>query len=118
MTLENYILNKALQNQLNEAEIDIKVFPLVLLELDSLIAFGTKFEKGEYKLKDVIDRYYVFQTRVPRKVPINNLLKEIFQKFFPFYYFILTEIDYHPFDDTLFKEICEYLRKKTEGYDI
>lgn len=114
----NYILNTALQNQLIEAKIDIKVFPLVLLELDSLIAFGAKFEKGEYKLKEIIDRYYIFQTRKPRKVPLRDLLKEVFQKFFPFYYFLSTEIDHHPFDDTLFKEICEYLKEKTEGCDI
>lgn len=42
----NYILNSAFQTQIKEANINIKVFPLILLELDTLIAFCTKFERG------------------------------------------------------------------------
>lgn len=121
----NYILNSALQEQLKESDIETTVYPLVLLELDTLIAFSTKFESGEYKFKDIIDKYYAFQNKMPRKAPLREefptleeriqfLLKEIFQKYFPFYYFLSNEIFHHPFEGTLFNEICEYLKAKIE----
>lgn len=68
--------------------------------------------EGDYNFKEIIDKYYTFQKRPPRKVPVQFLMKEIFQKFFPFYYFLSNEIAHQPFDDTWFEEICEYLKAK------
>lgn len=107
----NYILNAAFEEQLKANKIQIKVYPLVVIELDTLIAFVNDFEKGLYKLRDVLDRYYTFQNKTDKHVPPAHILREVFKKYFPFYHFFSTEFAHKPFDDDLFNEICNILRR-------
>lgn len=111
----NFILNTAFERKLKELNIGIKVFPLVVIEMDTLIAFAKDFETGNYKMKDVIDKFCVYQNRQPRRVEPNKILREVFQKYFPFYHFFTTEFAHKPFDYSLFEEICDALRRATEG---
>lgn len=109
----NFILNAAFKSKLKELNIGIKVFPLVVMEMDTLIAFAKDFEIGNYKMRDVIDKYYIYQNRQPRRVEADKILREVFQKYFPFYHFFITEFAHKPFDYSLFEEICDALRRAT-----
>lgn len=110
----NYILNATLSDMLKEHNIGIKVFPLAIIELDTIIAFANDFETGKYRLKDVIDKYYIHMSHQPKRVGPDQIIKEVFKKYFPFNIFFSTEYAHKPFNDELFNEICESLRKATE----
>lgn len=97
--------------------IRIKVFPLVIIELDTLIAFINDFEKGKYKLKDALDKYYIYQEMGPRKVGPEKILREVYKKYFPFYQFFSQEFVHKPFDDALFNDICDVLHEATKDYN-
>lgn len=113
----NYILNVILSDMLKEHNIGIKVFPLSVIELDTIIAFANDFETGKYNLREVIDQYYTHMNYQPRRVGPDQILKEVFKKYFPFNIFFSTEYAHRPFNDELFNEICESLRKATKGND-
>lgn len=106
----NYILNDEFQKQLKTGNIRIKVHPLVVIELDTLIAFVTDFENERILLKDTIDDYYKYLKRSKNHVPPEDVLYEVYHRFYPFYTFISKEVLHRPFDDVLFDEICEEIR--------
>lgn len=60
----------------------------------------------------MLDQYYAYLTRnrMPRK--INEIMREVFHKYFPFYIYISQELAKSPFDNTIFDEICSELRSK------
>lgn len=111
----NHILNSALESKLKDLNIGIKVFPLVVIELDTMIAFVKDFELGKYKLKDVIEKYIIFRNQTPIKegriIEPEKIMREVFQKYFPFYQFFSEKFAHKPFDEELFEEICDTLRK-------
>lgn len=111
----NYILDDEFQKQLKDRNIKIKVHPLVIVELDTLIAFLTDFENGIIQLKDTIDGYYKYLKRCKSNVPPTEVLYEVFHKFYPFYTFISEEVLHRPFDDILFDEICEEIKNVTDA---
>ena len=74
----NYILNDEFQKQLRALDIKIKVHPLVIVELDTLIAFLTDFEKGVVQFKDTIDGYYKYLKRCKMHVPPEEVIYEVF----------------------------------------
>ena len=113
----NYILNNVLSDLLKEQNIGIKVFPLAIIELDTLIAFANDFETGKYSLKEVLDKYYAHMNHQPKQVGPNQVIKEVFKKYFPFNIFFSTEYAHKPFSDELFNEICEALRKASKEND-
>lgn len=108
----NYILNDEFQKQLRALDIKIKVHPLVIVELDTLIAFLTDFEKGVVQFKDTIDGYYKYLKRCKMHVPPEEVIYEVFHKFNPFYTFISGEVLHRPFDDVLFDGICEEIKER------
>lgn len=110
----NYILNDAFQEQIKKANINIKVFPLALIELDTLIAYADNFKRGVFKLKEIIGEYLKFQNRQPKRVSPDKILEEVYKRYFPFYFFMSAEYAHSPFDDTLFGEICDKLREATD----
>jgi len=107
----NYILNAILSDILKGHNIGIKVFPLAVIELDTIIAFVNDFESGKYNFKEVVDEYYTHMNNQPRLVGPDRIIKEVFKKYFPFNIFFSTEYAHKPFNDELFNEICESLRK-------
>lgn len=46
----NYILNEEFQQQLINEKIKIKVYPLVIVELDTLIAFANYFQLRDVRI--------------------------------------------------------------------
>lgn len=113
----NYILNVILSDMLKEHNIGIKVSPLAVIELDTIIAFANDFESGKYNLREVIDQYYTHMNHQPRRVGPDQILKEVFKKYFPFNIFFSTEYAHKPFNDELFNEICDSLRKAAKEND-
>ena len=111
----NYILNDEFQKQLKARNIKIKVHPLVVIELDTLIAFLTDFENGVIQLKDTIDGYYKYLKRCNSHVPPAEVLYEVFHMYNPFYTFISGEVLHRPFDDVLFGEICDEIKNVTDS---
>lgn len=113
----NYILNAAFESILKKSNVRIKVYPLVVIELDTLIAFVRDFESGKTKLRDVIDKYIIFQNQAPlsaeRKIQPEKIMREVFQRYFPFYQFFSEHYEHKPFDDALFDDICNALQKAT-----
>lgn len=111
----NHILNSSFENKIKEFNIKIKVFPLVVIELDTLIAFVKDFESGKGKLRNVIDQYINFQNenrlKAERKIEPSKILRAVFQKYFPFYQFYSEKFAHKPFDGQLFNDICNILRK-------
>lgn len=106
----NYILNDAFQSQMKNQDVKIKVFPLVVIELDTLIAYANYFKTGRIKLKDLIDEYYKYIKRCKVKVAPDQILYEVYHRFFPFYTFVSKEIMGQPYEETLFNQICNELK--------
>ena len=108
----NYILNDALQNQLENCNVQIKIHPLVVIELDTLISYATYFKTGRIHLKKLIEDYYSYLQRCRKKVTPEEILYEVYHKFLPFYTYVSQEGIKEPFDDTLFNQICNELRSE------
>ncbi len=108
----NYILNDALQNQLKEYNLKIKIHPLIVIELDTLISYADCFKTGKICLKELIEGYYSYLQRCRKKVSPRQILYEVYHKFFPFYAFVSQEVINRPFDDTLFNQICNELQSE------
>lgn len=110
----NYILNEEFQQQLKNNNIKIKVYPLILIELDTLIAFANYFQLRDVRLKKILEQYYKYISRNKRPQKIEQIMKEVLHKYFPFYIFMSKEIVKTPFDNTMFKKVCDELRKAIE----
>ena len=110
----NYILNEEFQQQLKNNNIKIKVYPLILIELDTLIAFANYFQLRDVRLKKILEQYYKYISRNKRPKKIEQIMKEVLHKYFPFYIFMSKEIVKTPFDNTMFKKVCDELRKAIE----
>ena len=107
----NYILKDALESQLKEMNLKTKVHPLVVIELDTLIAFADSFKSGKIKLKDTIDKYFTYQKSNRKRVEPKNILEEVYHKYYPFYIFVSQHIIGEPTDYNIFNEICKELKR-------
>ena len=107
----NYILNDALGSQIKKMNLKTKVHPLVVIELDTLIAFADSFKSGKIKLKDVIDKYFIYQKRYRKRVAPKDILEEVYHKYYPFYTFVSQQIIGEPTDDDTFNKICDDLKQ-------
>ena len=65
----------------------------------------------------MLDKYYAHMNHQPKQVGPNQVIKEVFKKYFPFNIFFSTEYAHKPFSDELFNEICEALRKASKEND-
>ena len=110
----NYILNDALGSQIKKMNLKTKVHPLVVIELDTLIAYADSFKSGKIKLKDVIDKYFIYQKRYRKRVAPKDILEEVYHKYYPFYTFVSQQIIGESSDHDTFNEICEDLRRSVE----
>ena len=106
----NHILNDELQKRLQRANIRIKVFPLVVIELDSLIAFSNYFCSSTFRFRKMLDEYYAYLTRNRIPKNINEVMRAAFHKYLPFYIYISQELVKSPFDNSIFDEVCGELR--------
>lgn len=107
----NYILNDALESQIKKMNLKTKVHPLVVIELDTLIAFADSFKSGKIKLKDVIDKYFIYQKRYRKRVAPKDILEEVYHKYYPFYTFVSQQIIGEPTDYDTFNKICDDLKQ-------
>lgn len=110
----NYILKDSLESQIKKMNLKTKVHPLVVIELDTLIAFADSFKSGKIKLKDVIDKYFIYQKRYRKRVAPKDILEEVYHKYYPFYTFVSQQIIGESSDHDTFNEICEDLRRSVE----
>lgn len=107
----NYILNNAFQSKLSERNVTIHTHQLVVIELDTLIAYNQYFKSGRIRIKDLIDGYYKFlQKQNLKAASPNHIMFEVYHRFLPFYTFVSHEIVGQPFDDALFNIICDELQ--------
>lgn len=112
----NYILNEALQQQLKSNNIKLKVKPLVLIELDTLIIFENYFKLHNVKLKKLLDEYYKYISNIKKSSNIEELTSQVLQMYIPFYIFISKEIVKSPFDNRIFKNILIELQEATKTH--
>lgn len=107
----NYILKDSLESQIKKMNLKTKVHPLVVIELDTLIAFADSFKNGRIKLKDAIDKYYTYQKSYRKRVEPKDILEEVYHKYYPFYTFVSQQIIREPTNHDTFNEICEDLKR-------
>lgn len=106
----NYILNEAFQQQLIDKNVKIKTHPLVVIELDTFIAFAEDFRRGKIKLKNILDDYYSYLYRRRKNIEPEDFLYETYHKYFSFYTFLSDNILHKRFDNTDFDRICNALK--------
>ena len=111
----NYILNEVFQQQLKCNNIKLKVYPLAIVELDSLIAFANYFQLPYVRFKKLLEQYYDYISRNKRPEKIEQLMREVLHKYFPFYIFMSQEIVNTPFDNTIFEEVLDEVREATQA---
>lgn len=111
----NYILNEVFQQQLECNKIKLKVYPLAIVELDTLIAFANYFQLPDVRLKKLLEQYYDYISKNKRSEKIEQLLREVLHKYFPFYIFMSQEIVKTPFDNTIFEEVLDEVREATQA---
>ena len=111
----NYILNEVFQQQLKCNNIKLKVYPLAIVELDSLIAFANYFQLPNIRFKKLLEQYYDYISRNKRPEKIDQLMREVLHKYFPFYIFMSQEIVNTPFDNTIFEEVLDEMREATQA---
>lgn len=111
----NYILNEVFQQQLKCNNIKLKVYPLAIVELDSLIAFANYFQLPYVRFKKLLEQYYDYISRNKRPEKIEQLMREVLHKYFPFYIFMSQEIVNTPFDNTIFEEVLDEMREATQA---
>lgn len=111
----NYILNEIFQQQLECNNIKLKVYPLVIVELDTLIAFANYFQLPDVRLKKLLEQYNDYISRNKRPEKIGQLMREVLHKYFPFYIFISQEIVKTPFDNTIFEGVLDEVREATQA---
>ena len=81
----NYILNEEFQQQLKNEKIKIKVYPLVIVELDTLIAFANYFQLRDVRFKKLLEQYYEYISRNKKLQKIEQITRAVLHKYFPFY---------------------------------
>lgn len=111
----NYILNEEFQQQLKCNNIKLKVYPLAIVELDTLIAFANYFQLPNVRFKKLLEQYYDYISRNKRPEKIDQLMREVLHKYFPFYIFMSQEIVNTPFDNTIFEEVLDEMREATQA---
>lgn len=111
----NYILNEVFQQQLKCNNIKLKVYPLAIVELDTLIAFANYFQLPNVRFKKLLEQYYDYISRNKRPKKIGQLMREVLHKYFPFYIFMSQEIVKTPFDNTTFEEVLDEVREATQA---
>jgi hypothetical protein len=112
----NSLLNNEFQNQLNDKKLNIKVYPMTVVELDSLIAFYSSFQEKKHRFKDTLDRYQAYLTRSRKHITdLNQVLDEVYHKFYPFYTYLRQEEFKTPYDSDLFEKICDKIGFETKG---
>ncbi len=114
----NYILNEVFQQQLKCNNIKLKVYPLAVVELDSLIAFSNYFQLPDVRFKKLLEQYYDYISKNNRPEKIEQLMRNVLHKYFPFYIFISQEILKKPFDNAIFDNVCNELRRFIEFHNI
>lgn len=85
-----------------------------MIELDTLISYAIYFKTGKIHLKKLIEDYYCYLKKCRKKVAPEQILYEVYHKFFPFYTFVSREKIGKPFEDTLFRQICNELQSGGE----
>lgn len=111
----NYILNEVFQQLLECNNIKLKVYPLAIVELDTLIAFANHFQLPDVRFKKLLEQYYDYISRNKRPEKIEQLMREVLHKYFPFYIFMSQEIVKSPFDNTIFEEVLDEVREVTQA---
>ena len=111
----NYILNEIFQQLLECNNIKLKVYPLAIVELDTLIAFANYFQLPNVRFKKLLEQYYDYISRNKRPEKIDQLMREVLHKYFPFYIFMSQEIVNTPFDNTIFEEVLDEMREATQA---
>ena len=111
----NYILNEVFQQQLKCNNIKLKVYPLAIVELDTLIAFANYFQLPNVRFKKLLEQYYDYISRNKRPEKIDQLMREVLHKYFPFYIFMSQVIVNTPFDNTIFEEVLDKVREATQA---
>ena len=111
----NFILNEVFQQQLKCNNIKLKVYPLAIVELDTLIAFANYFQLPNVRFKKLLEQYYDYISRNKRPEKIDQLMREVLHKYFPFYIFMSQEIVNTPFDNTIFEEVLDEMREATQA---
>lgn len=107
----NYILNEEFQKQLKDNNIKIKVYPLAIVELDTLITFSNYFYSSGVRFNKLLEQYYKYISGCKRTRKIEQIMREVYYKHFPFYIFISQEVAKRPFDNIIFENICDELRE-------
>lgn len=110
----NYILNEVFQQQLKCNNIKLKVYPLAIVELDTIIAFANHFQHPNVRFKKLLEQYYDYISRNKRPEKIEQLMREVLHKYFPFYIFMSQEIVKTPFDNTIFEKVLDEVREATQ----
>lgn len=107
----NYILNEEFQKQLKDNNIKVKVYPLAIVELDTLITFSNYFYSSGVRFNKLLEQYYKYISGCKRTRKIEQIMREVYYKHFPFYIFISQEVTKRPFDNIIFENICDELRE-------
>lgn len=111
----NYILNEVFQQQLKCNNIKLKVYPLAIVELDTLIAFANYFQLSDVRFKKLLEQFYDYISKNKRPEKVEQLLREVLHKYFPFYIFMSQEIVKTPFDNTIFEGVLDEVREVTQA---
>ena len=111
----NFILNEVFQQQLKCNNIKLKVYPLAIVELDTLIAFANYLQLPDVRFKKLLEQYYDYISKNKRSEKVEQLLREVLHKYFPFYIFMSQEIVNTPFDNTIFEEVLDKVREATQA---
>lgn len=111
----NFILNEVFQQQLKCNNIKLKVYPLAIVELDTLIAFANYLQLPDVRFKKLLEQYYDYISKNKRPEKVEQLLREVLHKYFPFYIFMSQEIVNTPFDNTIFEEVLDKVREATQA---
>lgn len=111
----NYILNEEFKKQLKENRISINVYPLVIVELDTLIAFENYFQSKNVKFRKILDNYYDYISKCKKPQKIEQIAEEVFHKYFPFYIFMSKMVVKNPFNNNIYKNVCEELQEKIDS---
>lgn len=111
----NYILNEVFQQQLKCNNIKLKVYPLAIVELDTLIAFANYFQLSDVRFKKLLEQFYDYISKNKRSEKVEQLLREVLHKYFPFYIFMSQEIVKTPFDNTIFEGVLDKVREVTQA---
>ena len=69
----------------------------------------------DVRFKKLLEQYYDYISRNKRPEKIEQLMREVLHKYFPFYIFMSQEIVNTPFDNTIFEEVLDKVREATQA---